>query len=519
MKFSSTKDLSGTTSNTVVVFAASDDKDAKNIRWDFSGCITNSIDGKKVNALIEDVVATEKFKGGPKEAVFFRGALAGSNDAGIAHILIVGLGKTRGLDLQAARVAAATMTKTLNREKVVSAAICMKSLLKFFKDATEVGGAFGEGIGLGRYKFDELKSKKKDAEKKPASEFSEIVGVFDDRAQGGRFEKGLTEGLILAEATNFARDLGNRPGNILTPTAFAEYAKEAAKGLPIKVTAWDKKQIQKANMGCFLGVNQGSVEEPRFIIMEYNGGRKGDKPFVMVGKGLTFDTGGISLKPGAGMEDMKFDMCGGGAVVGAIIALARMKAKVNVVTLVPSTDNMPSGSATRPGDIHTASNGKTVEVNNTDAEGRLILSDALVYACSLKPKAIIDAATLTGACTMALSNVFTGFFTRDDKFARVIEEVAQEAGEKVWRLPLTDEFVDDMKGTYGDLTNTGNAKGGGASQGAAFLESFVEKDITWAHFDIAGTAWNCANRNPLAPDKGATGVGVRMFARLAQALS
>jgi leucyl aminopeptidase len=368
-----------------------------------------------------------------------------------------------------------------------------------------------------QYKYDELKSKKKD-DKDKAKSLTDVTFFLKDGAALKKVAKGILAGEILGEATNFARDLGNAPSNYMTPTLLAERAQQASKGLGIKFKALGKKECQSLKMGCFLGVNKGSAEEPKFIIMEYSGGKKSEKPIAFVGKGLTFDTGGISIKPSANLEDMKFDMCGGAAVIATIVAIARLKLKVNVVGLVPSTENMPGGAAIKPGDILTAMNGKTVEVNNTDAEGRLILADALVYACEhYKPRAIFDAATLTGACVIALGNVYSGFFAKDAKLLKQIHASSDASGERLWQLPLVDEYVDDMKGTYADLSNISSGKGGGSSTGAAFLSQFVNADIPWAHFDIAPTAYN-ASRYAYNPDKGATGVIVRLFSQLAMDL-
>lgn len=498
--------LSATKAQTLVFFVASDDK---KVFCDCKGAGT-----PKAHELIEKAFAEGRFKGNAKETVFFR-----SCDAdGFQHVLAVGVGAKAKSNDEAIRAASAVAIKTLVREKVQSVAFAIQTIRKLTKTAEGAGRAVAEGIVLGSYKYDELKSRKKDEKEKPSNELKEVILALADKPASRKFGEGVRVGQILAEATCFARDLGNAPSNLLTPTVLAERAKEAAKGLPIKFQALDKKEIKAQKMGCFLGVNQGSEEEPRFIIMEYFGGKKSDKPLILVGKGLTFDTGGISIKPSAGMEDMKFDMCGSAAVIGAILALARLKAKVNVVTLVSSTDNMPSGSAIKPGDILTAKNGKTVEVNNTDAEGRLVLADALVYACeNYEPAAIVDAATLTGACVVALGNVFTGYFSKDDKFTKKIQAAAASSGERIWQLPLVDEYVDDMKGTYADLSNMGSSKGGGASQGAAFLSQFVKEGVTWAHFDIAGTAYN-TTRVPYNPDKGATGSAVRLFVDLALGL-
>jgi leucyl aminopeptidase len=324
-------------------------------------------------------------------------------------------------------------------------------------------------------------------------------------------------GTTLAECVNFARWLGDRPGNRMTPTNLADEAVKAAKGTKLKVNVWDRARIKSEKMGSFLSVALGSSQEPRFIIMEYNGLASGKKPICFVGKGLTFDSGGISIKPSSGMEEMKYDMCGGAAVIATMLAIARLKLKVNAIGLVPATENMPGPGANKPGDIVVARNGKSIEVNNTDAEGRLILADALVYACEQDPSLIVDAATLTGAMVVALGNTHTGFFTRNDKLAEKIQRAADGSGEWVWRMPLTDFHVRDMRGTYADLSNISSGKGAGSATAAAFLEQFVDRDVPWAHFDIAGTAWHAGERLPYCPRKGATGAIVRTFVELAKA--
>jgi leucyl aminopeptidase len=285
------------------------------------------------------------------------------------------------------------------------------------------------------------------------------------------------------------------------------------------VTVWDKARIKKEKMGGLMGVSNGSDQDPRFIIMEYKGGKASDKPLIYVGKGLTFDCGGISIKPSAGMEEMKFDMCGGANVIGTILAIAKLKLKINVMGLVPSTENLAGPSATKPGDIHTARNGKTFEVNNTDAEGRLILADALSYASELKPRMILDAATLTGAMVMALGNIHTGFFTRDADLVKKVEKAADASGEWVWRMPLTDYHTQDMKGTYADLSNISSGKGAGSATAAAFLEQFVGDGIPWAHFDIAGTGWAVGNRLNYCTKKGASGAILRTFVEFARTMA
>jgi leucyl aminopeptidase len=464
-------------------------------------------------ALIDRAQKEKRFKGAAKESVFFRAC----DVEGFKNLLVVGLGNKKNLGEEALRVGGAIAVKALAKEKITSSTLCVQTVRKTTKTPEGAGQALAEGLLLGSYKYDELKTKKKDEEKTPESE---MKLVLDDKVASKKFGVGVEAGGIISEATCFARDLGNAPSNLLTPTVLAERAQEASKGLPIKFQAFDLKQIKALKMGGLIAVNQGSDHEPRFIIMEYFGGKKSDGPLVLVGKGLTFDSGGISIKPSAAMEEMKFDMCGSAATIGAILAIAKLKLKINIVTLVASTDNMPSGSAIKPGDIITMMSGKTVEVNNTDAEGRLVLADALTYACKhYKPKAIADAATLTGACVVALGNIFSGVFADDKKLLKNIEQASDECGEKVWHLPMTAEHGEDMKGTYADLQNVSYSKGAGSSQGAAFLKFFVEEDIPWAHFDIAGTAWNTGNRATYNPDKGASGVGVRLFTHLAKILS
>ena len=284
----------------------------------------------------------------------------------------------------------------------------------------------------------------------------------------------------------------------------------------MKVTAWDKARITKEKMDSLIGVSNGSAQEPRFIIMEYKGAAASKKPICFVGKGLTFDCGGISIKPSAGMEEMKFDMCGGAAVIAAMATIAKLKLKVNAIAYVPSSENMPGPAANKPGDIRKARNGKSIEINNTDAEGRLILADALSYASEKKPACIIDAATLTGAMVIALGNIHTGFYTRDKKLRDKISKAGEQSGEEVWPMPLCDHHSNDMKGHYADLTNLAPSRGAGSATAAAFLENFVAEGIPWAHVDVAGTAWHAGNRLPYAPKKGASGSFVRTFVQLAK---
>jgi leucyl aminopeptidase len=417
------------------------------------------------------------------------------------------------LDGESFRVAGSTVYGALKAHKVTSAGIYGDSLSKFSRQADAAIEALIEGLLLSEYDFADLKSKPKDEGKKAKLE---AIHLLFSTAPSAAVQKAAKRAEILSEGQNFARWLGDNPGNYMTPSILAQEAVKAAKGTGLKVTVWDKARIKKERFGGLLAVAQGSDQEPRFIVMEYNGAGKSKKPICFVGKGLTFDAGGISIKPSAAMEEMKYDMCGGAAVIATLVTLAKLKAKVNVIGLVPSSENLLGPSALKPGDVYTARNGKTVEVFNTDAEVRLILADALAYGSELKPTAMFDAATLTGAILIALGNTHTGVFSRDKKLVKRIQDAADKAGELIWPMPLTDFHVEDMKGTHADLCNISGGRLAGSATAAAFLEQFVGEDIPWAHFDIAGTAWNVNSRFPYCPRKGASGIIVRTFVEIAE---
>ena len=384
-------------------------------------------------------------------------------------------------------------------------------------DTPSLVRALAEGFVLSHYQFDELKTK--DKEKTPIKDIF-FTGVKADL----QLKKALEEGQILAESVNFARLLGDTPANLMTPSILAESVRKKGLGLKgLKVSIWNKDRIKKEKMGGVLGVSQGSAQDPRVILMEYKGlsgdNKKSQKPLCFVGKGLTFDSGGISIKPAKNMDEMKFDMCGSTAVIGTMLAIARLKLKVNVLGLVGSAENMPGANAVKPGDVLRARNGKTMEVLNTDAEGRLVLADMLSYACEQKPEFIVDAATLTGAVVVSLSNIYTGLFTRNENLAQKIKNAGLCAGEKIWPLPLDDFHVQDVQSKVADVANISSVSGGGSSTAAAFLEHFVEKSIPWAHVDIAGTAWNVDNRLPYCRPKSASGVMVRTFVQICRSHS
>lgn len=425
------------------------------------------------------------------------------------NVFIVGVGALDELTGEDVRRSAAIVLKTLKANKITKVTVAAPTKLNKSLVQSEFVAKFSQGLKVAEFNYDENKTTKKEKD-------AEIQFIFSNIEDTKATKEALTDAQIIAEQVNFARRLGDAPGNLMTPTILAEETTAAAKGTGIKVTVWDKARIKKEKFGGLLGVSQGSDQEPRFIIMEYKGAGASTAPICLVGKGLTFDAGGISIKPGPGMDEMKYDMCGSAAVIGATLAIAKLKLKVNVLTLVPSTENLLGGSATKPGDIHRFRNGKTAEILNTDAEGRLILADALSYASEQKPQVIFDTATLTGAMVVALGNSHTGFFTKDDSLAKKIEQSGHDSEENLWRMPLISDHTDDIKGTFADLANIGSTKGAGSATAAAFLAEFVDAKIPWAHFDIAGTAWNCGNRREYLPKKGATGVLVRTFVELAK---
>ncbi|PWU22392.1 MAG: leucyl aminopeptidase [Bdellovibrio sp.] len=466
---------------------------------------TTHVNSSAVQKLLKNSIDAKIVTGKAKEAVLFRE----TQWEGVPTTLVVGLGSE--LTHESYRQAAATVLKSLKTTKCKDANIILQDTPAGDSDHSRNLLAFVEGLYLANYKYDELKTKKNDSTPEGFT-LHLVSGKTTDR----KADSLVNQAKIIAESVNLARRLGDTPGNLMTPRILADEAVAAAQSAGAKATVWDKKRIEKEKMGGLFGVAQGSHQEPRFIILEYRGTAASKKPVVLVGKGLTFDSGGISLKPGASMEEMKFDKCGGCNVIGAFLAAARLKLKVNLVALIPSSENMPGGAATKPGDVHRARNGKTFEVNNTDAEGRLILADALCYASELQPVAIFDAATLTGAMVVALGNVHSGYFTRNDQLSGRIQKASALSGELVWRMPLTDAHVEDMKGTYADLSNVSAGKGAGSATAAAFLEQFVEKGIPWAHFDIAGTAWSLGGRLNYCASKGASGSLVRTFVELAR---
>lgn len=353
------------------------------------------------------------------------------------------------------------------------------------------------------YRSDQCKSEKSPV-KKPLGKLTLLI---NDRKQQHTLKKGLSHGQAMANGMNLAKDVSNLPGNICTPTYLAQEAKKLEKhSSKLKVSALTEKQMEKLGMGALLSVSRGSREDAKFIIMNYKGGKDNAKPVVLVGKGLTFDAGGISLKAGAGMDEMKYDMCGGAGVLGAMAACVELELPINLVVLIPSSENLPDGDANKPGDIVTSMAGLTIEVLNTDAEGRLILCDALTYAERFKPAAVVDVATLTGACVVALGHHTSGLLANDDKLSEELLEAGEQAGDAAWRLPMGDAYMKQLDSNFADMANIGGP-GGGTITAACFLSRFTEK-YHWAHLDIAGTAWKKGS------EKGATGRPVPLLTQM-----
>jgi len=421
-----------------------------------------------------------------------------------ARLLLVGAGKREQFNNAALRKVAGAALRYLKSRSVKHFGFLVRE-----NDATEESAqVIAEGTLAANFETDKYKTEKKNGK----SVESVLVAGYSnaERAAG---ESGLTRGRIIADAQNFARDLVNEPSNKLTPRMLAEKAEAMAKEAGLAVEILDEKKISALKMGALLSVAQGSIEPPRVMIVTYTPANpKPGAPVIgLIGKAVTFDTGGISIKPAEGMEKMKYDMAGGATMLGVMRALAALKPNVKVVCVVPSTENMPGGRAQKPGDIQVAMSGKTIEVLNTDAEGRLILADGITYAKQLGATHLVDAATLTGAIVVALANINVGVFGSDQAFTDKLLASAKATGEKMWQMPIDDEYREFIKGSVADIQNIGSGKGGGAITGAMFIKEF-SGDTPWIHLDIAGTAWNDEAKPWLA--KGPTGVALRTLVNL-----
>jgi leucyl aminopeptidase len=459
---------------------------------------------KTLRNRIEPLLDTKDFKGKEGETVvlYTEGRIAAR------RLMLVGLGEQKKLTLEKLRRGAATAAKKAQSLKLRSLAVEFPEVATIAatvkESAQDIAQALTEGAALALYRFDKYFTEKKEKETK----VTRFTLFSDDAKELKEIRRGAQFAQVIVEATCFTRDLENAPSNEIYPESLAEAARQSGREHGFKVTIFDKRQIEKFGMGGLLAVNQGSSRPPRFIILEYGeGNSKSAGTIVLVGKGVTFDTGGISIKPSSGMSEMKMDMSGAAAVIGTFEAASRLKLPVHLVGLIPATENMPSGSAVKPGDIVRHYGGKTSEVDNTDAEGRLILADALGYAEKYKPDAVIDLATLTGACVVALGHFATGMMGNDEKLMHGLKEAGEKTYERVWPLPLYEEYDKLIKSDVADVKNVGGRWGGAITAGM-FLKKFV-RDYKWVHLDIAGTAI-LEEPQEYAP-KGGSGVGVRLL--------
>jgi leucyl aminopeptidase len=448
-------------------------------------------------------VTDKEFKGANKQLLLLH--TAGKLTA--ARILLVGLGKRQKFNAETLRRAMGLATKKLRRTGLDRAAVQLRADLDGCP-ALDAVRILTEAALLASYEFTQFKASDDNATEiksltlcVPAGTDLRAARQIVDRTQ------------IVVGAANYAREIGNLPGNVVFPSILADYARQLAKENGLKCTVLNKSALEKHGFGGLLAVGSGSSHDPQLIVLEYHGSPDpAARPVALVGKALTFDSGGISLKPGEKMGEMKFDKCGGLAVLGALRAAAQLKLPLNILAVVAAAENLPSATSYRPGDIVTSYRGKekrgvTIEVLNTDAEGRIVLGDALAYARERKPQAIIDLATLTGACVIALGTFIAGLLGNDEQLQERIRAAADRTGERVWPLPLTDDYREKIKSDVADIKNTGGREGG-AITAAAFLEKYVGK-TPWAHIDIAGTAWTTEERPYYA--KGATGFGVRLL--------
>ncbi|MFN8476106.1 MAG: leucyl aminopeptidase [Anaerolineae bacterium] len=467
------------------------------------GGATGHVD-RTLNGLLTEIITSGDFKGkaGETSVIYSRASLASP------RVILVGLGKPEEFSPTVARRASAAAARKAQEMGLKHIASVIHGAGAGGLDPSEAAQAVAEGATLVTYRFSDYKS----SESKPALERLTLVELDPEKIEAER--EGARTGEIIANAVCLARNLVNRPPNYLTPTMMGEMAQAMGKASgKLRVKVLDRDAIEKLGMGALLGVAQGSDEPPRFIILEH--GPRDTPPVVIVGKGITFDSGGISLKPAVGMEEMKGDMAGAAAVLGAIQAVADLDLPLHVVALVPSTENLPGGGAVKPADVVRAMNGKTIEINNTDAEGRLVLADALSYATTLtpRPQALIDLATLTGAIFIALGRAAAGLFSNSDALADRLYQAGEHTGERVWRLPLYPEYREIIDSDVADMKNSaGIARGpAGAAVGAMFIQEFAG-DFPWAHLDIASMTYH-TRANDLGP-KGATGYGVRLLVDL-----
>ncbi len=455
---------------------------------------------KKSGGAIQRAMKAEEFQGKKGKIL----VIPGPEGVSAAHILVVGLEKLKDLTLQDFEKIGSSLVPVLNGAKAVSAQILFSTGIKHL-GAEAAASSLATGMLLNSYRFDKYRTKEP-KEKKPT--LTSVAVMLDaDAAARRQFDASRK----LADAVFLTRDLVSEAPNVLYPASFADIIRRELTPLGVEVKVLHRKDILKLGMGALASVGQGSAQEEKLVTMHYKGGSKNQKNIAFVGKGVTFDTGGISLKPGPNMGDMKWDMAGAAAVTGLMKMLAGRQAKANVVGVVALAENMPSGTASRPGDIVTTMSGQTVEILNTDAEGRMILCDALWYCQEkFKPTQIVDLATLTGAVIVALGHEYGAVFANDDKLSQHLIDAGKEVGELLWPMPLHDAWDKDIDSPAADMKNIGSG-GAGSAIGAHFLKRFIQKGVAWAHLDIAGMAWSAKDR-PSVP-KGATAFGVRLLDR------
>jgi leucyl aminopeptidase len=445
---------------------------------------------KRCGGLLTQIVKKGDMDGKTGQALMVHTSKAAS---GFDRVLLVGCGKDKALSVKDFRTVLNSAFTTLFNSGAKEAVCFLSELEVKDKDAVWVARQTAELAHQGIYRFNQTKS-----EKEPLPVLKKLALNMADKKQLRKAQTAIKVANAIASGVALARDLGNLPGNICTPSYLASQANKegkAAKGMSVKVL--NQKDMEKLKMGSLLSVAKGSRQPPKLIVMNYQGGKKTDKPIVLVGKGITFDSGGISIKPSAAMDEMKFDMCGAASVLGTMKTVGELQLPINVIGIVPSCENMPDGSANKPGDIVTSMSGQTIEVLNTDAEGRLILCDALTYSERFKPKAVIDVATLTGACVVALGKHAAGLLGNDQGLIDKINQAGIDSGDRAWPMPMWDEYQDQLKSNFADIANIGG-RDAGTITAACFLSRFT-KQLKWAHLDIAGVAWE-SNAN-----KGATG--------------
>lgn len=452
---------------------------------------------KALKETIKDIITAKSFRGKTDETYLLHTYQA----LPAKSILLIGLGKKKDFTLEKLRRGAGKSATAVRDYGISTFSSLLANNIPEEVTGKDAITAITEGTLLSLYAFNNYKTE----DAKDIKKVKWLTIVTEKAVKGTR--AAVDYGTVLAELVSYARDLVNHPSNKVTPTYLANEAKRLAKELKLNCRIFDKAAMAKMGMGSLLSVAKGSEQEPKFITLRYDGGKKGEAPTVVVGKAVTFDSGGISLKHAKKMDEMKMDMSGGAAAMATIAAAAKLGLKVNLVSIIPAVENMPSGRASKPGDIVKSMNGKTIEITNTDAEGRLILADALTYAERYKPAAVIDLATLTGAVIVALGHFVTAVLGNDDKLIEKIKKAGETSGERVWNLPLWSEYGKLLKSDIADIKNSGGGQAGTIT-GASFLENFTSK-YKWAHLDIAGTAWEVTG-NPYIP-KGATGVGVRLL--------